>query len=195
MNGWGHGPCGQTDLGLNINSVSPFSQHRVSLNWVQGQTHTPSRNLLVSYRIKPRLVFFTQCSYTFLYLHAEIYLDCFLGYMAFHSMAMFTIATSQEWMSMCLWFLLWKNNTVVNILLWISVHEYRWRKIPRKWLAANAFIILMLSNWPLKVLPLMYPPTGWCTHPMMPKEASFWRWNNGHEGERTNNVLYYSLTL
>lgn len=104
---------------------------------------------------------------------------------------MFTIATSQEWMSMCLWFLLWKNNTVVNILLWISIHEYSWRKIPRKWIAANAFIILMLSNWPLEVLPLMYPPTGWCTHPMMPKEASFWRWNNGHEGERTNNALYY----
>ena len=44
MNSWGHQLCGQTDLGLNINSVNPFSQPRVSLNCVQGQSHPPSRN-------------------------------------------------------------------------------------------------------------------------------------------------------
>lgn len=43
MNSWGHQLGGQTDLGLNISSVNLFSQHRVSLSCVQGQTHTPSR--------------------------------------------------------------------------------------------------------------------------------------------------------
>lgn len=44
------------------------------------------------------------------------------------------------------------DNTAMNILLQICVHEYSWRKIPRKRIAANVFTILILSNCPLQCL-------------------------------------------
>ena len=73
--------------------------------------------------------------------------------MAFHSMAMFTFAISQEWKSMCFWFLL--QQTIlqwISFYKYLSVHEYSWRKIPRKRIAANVFTILILSNCPLQCL-------------------------------------------
>lgn len=46
-----------------------------------------------------------------------------------------------------------------------------------------------LYNFDIVKLSSTVPPL------MLPKKSSFWRWDNGHEGEWTNNVFCYSSTL